>query len=239
MILRRVMAHFRKQEWTAIAIDFVIVVMGVFIGIQVANWNDERAERRAEAVFLAALSGDIESELRTTEDFLDSALATGQKLKEAVLLAQDGGADAALTREQCDAAWRSHILSGYFSFNGLLSVDTLIQSRGIDIISNPTLQLALINYQSQMSHRANSARLIAADVRNLVDEYPDIFPRRITEDDEFARPDCKLGAISASQEVRNKLLSNHGRQAGIIGSLRKQIELLEELAKMVAEERNR
>jgi hypothetical protein len=29
MILRRAIAHFRKQEWTAIAIDFVIVVAGV------------------------------------------------------------------------------------------------------------------------------------------------------------------------------------------------------------------
>ena len=45
MILRRVSAHFRKQEWTAIALDFVIVVAGVFIGLQVANWN---AVRQAE-----------------------------------------------------------------------------------------------------------------------------------------------------------------------------------------------
>jgi len=28
MILRRVIEHFRKQEWTAIAIDFLIVVVG-------------------------------------------------------------------------------------------------------------------------------------------------------------------------------------------------------------------
>ncbi len=35
MILRRVIGHFRQQEWAAIAIDFVIVVVGVFVGIQV------------------------------------------------------------------------------------------------------------------------------------------------------------------------------------------------------------
>ena len=33
MILRRIIAHFRKQEWTAIALDFVIVVVGVFVGL--------------------------------------------------------------------------------------------------------------------------------------------------------------------------------------------------------------
>ncbi|MCC6788995.1 MAG: hypothetical protein IT547_14270, partial [Hyphomonadaceae bacterium] len=45
MILRRVMEHLRKQEWTAIGIDFVIVVLGVFVGIQVSNWNEGRLER--------------------------------------------------------------------------------------------------------------------------------------------------------------------------------------------------
>ena len=42
MILRRVIQHFRNQEWTAIGIDFVIVVFGVVIGILVANWNENR-----------------------------------------------------------------------------------------------------------------------------------------------------------------------------------------------------
>jgi hypothetical protein len=40
MILRRVIAHFKKQEWTAIALDFLIVVAGVFVGLQVSNWNE-------------------------------------------------------------------------------------------------------------------------------------------------------------------------------------------------------
>ena len=45
MLLRRVIQHVRKQEWTAISIDFVIVVVGVFIGIQVSNWNQARVDR--------------------------------------------------------------------------------------------------------------------------------------------------------------------------------------------------
>lgn len=44
MLLRRVIQHVRKQEWTAIAIDFAIVVVGVFIGIQVSNWNQARVD---------------------------------------------------------------------------------------------------------------------------------------------------------------------------------------------------
>ncbi len=59
MILRRVIAHFRKQEWTAIALDFVIVVVGVFIGIQVSNWNGARADREREDAILTRLEADF------------------------------------------------------------------------------------------------------------------------------------------------------------------------------------
>lgn len=44
MLLRRVIEHVREQHWTAIGIDFAIVVVGVFVGIQVSNWNEMRRE---------------------------------------------------------------------------------------------------------------------------------------------------------------------------------------------------
>ncbi|WP_412067269.1 hypothetical protein [Rubrivirga sp. IMCC43871] len=59
MILRRITAHVQEQNWTAIAIDFVIVVVGVFIGIQVSNWNAERVERAREVSYLIALTEDF------------------------------------------------------------------------------------------------------------------------------------------------------------------------------------
>lgn len=72
MILRRVIAQFRKQEWTAIAIDFVIVVLGVFLGLQVSNWNAGRADRASERQYLGQLREDlrlIEGEVRAQIEF--------------------------------------------------------------------------------------------------------------------------------------------------------------------------
>lgn len=73
MLLRRVIEHVKAQNWTAVALDFVIVVVGVFIGIQVANWNDARAERgefelarerlRAEAAANLATLDSIDTEM--------------------------------------------------------------------------------------------------------------------------------------------------------------------------------
>lgn len=59
MLLRRLIEHFRNQQWTAVALDFVIVVVGVFVGLQVDNWNQERTDSQREAVYLAALKDDF------------------------------------------------------------------------------------------------------------------------------------------------------------------------------------
>jgi len=59
MILRRVIAHFRKQEWTAIALDFVIVVVGVFVGLQVNNWNEARVQQQTARVYIERIREDL------------------------------------------------------------------------------------------------------------------------------------------------------------------------------------
>ena len=60
MLLRRITKHVKEQNWFAVGIDFFIVVVGVFIGIQVANWNASQFERREEAAILQRLQSDFE-----------------------------------------------------------------------------------------------------------------------------------------------------------------------------------
>jgi len=67
MILRRVIDHFRKQEWTAIAIDFVIVVLGVFVGLQVSNWNAMRTDRIRAESYLQRIGSDLDSDIAAVE----------------------------------------------------------------------------------------------------------------------------------------------------------------------------
>ncbi|MEQ8935430.1 MAG: hypothetical protein RIE56_06535 [Amphiplicatus sp.] len=76
MILRRVIAHFRKQEWTAIALDFLIVVVGVFVGLQVSNWNETRSTARAREQIIQALVTDLRDAQEAQRGF-DNAISTG------------------------------------------------------------------------------------------------------------------------------------------------------------------
>ncbi|MGB7905435.1 MAG: hypothetical protein WCF43_12120 [Steroidobacteraceae bacterium] len=62
MNLSRLMEHVRKLEWTAIGIELVIVIVGVFIGMQVSNWNVEREARQRGALFAERLKADLREE---------------------------------------------------------------------------------------------------------------------------------------------------------------------------------
>ncbi len=63
MILRRLIDNIKRQAWTAIVIEFVIVVIGIFVGMQVNNWNAERASRALEETHLKQLAKDIRSDI--------------------------------------------------------------------------------------------------------------------------------------------------------------------------------
>src|SRR6476469_2523928 len=63
MILRRLIDNIKRQAWTAIVIEFVIVVIGIFVGMQVNNWNAERSNRALEETHLKQLAKDIRSDI--------------------------------------------------------------------------------------------------------------------------------------------------------------------------------
>jgi len=63
MILRSITKHVRDQNWFAVGIDFLIVVVGVFIGIQVANFNSARIEAARADSYLQRLHQDVSDDI--------------------------------------------------------------------------------------------------------------------------------------------------------------------------------
>jgi hypothetical protein len=68
MLLRRVIAHVRRQEWTAVFLDFLVIVVGIFVALQVQNWNETRKERIQEHTLLTRLHAETRTLLALTSD---------------------------------------------------------------------------------------------------------------------------------------------------------------------------
>jgi hypothetical protein len=64
MALRSLRDHLRQFDWFAAAIDLVIVIVGVFLGIQASNWNQARHDRGQGREFRAMLVDDLQANLQ-------------------------------------------------------------------------------------------------------------------------------------------------------------------------------
>ncbi len=153
MILRRVISHFRKQEWTAIALDFLIVVFGVFIGIQVANWNDARSERAAEKRYLIRLFADTQANIAELTGVIvlhDRRAAVLADLEHVLLNDGEALPDAVLQGTLC----RFFVQPGATLQQG--TYDELVASGALSILRDEELRILL---SRQQAAQAEAARL--------------------------------------------------------------------------------
>ena len=67
MLLRRLTEHLKQQNWTAVGIDFLIVVLGVFMGIQVQAWYEGQREQKLVRNYLHRLNEDFSLSIAGTE----------------------------------------------------------------------------------------------------------------------------------------------------------------------------
>lgn len=61
-LLGRVSHHLRTQNWTAVVIELIVVVFGVFLGFQLTAWNTDLANQRREAGILREIAADLEED---------------------------------------------------------------------------------------------------------------------------------------------------------------------------------
>lgn len=60
MILRRLAEAISGQNWFTVVLEILIVVIGIFIGLQVDDWNQVRKDRQEEIIYLNRLLSDLD-----------------------------------------------------------------------------------------------------------------------------------------------------------------------------------
>ena len=64
MFVKRLRQEAGKQNWFGVAVDLVILILGVFLGIQVNNWNQARLDRAEGKEYRDQIYLDLESNQR-------------------------------------------------------------------------------------------------------------------------------------------------------------------------------
>jgi hypothetical protein len=98
MILHSLATALRRQEWFTVVLEILIVVVGIFIGLQVDDWNQARQDRQLETRYLQRLQADLlEDSIRVDRGILLAKI----RMQQARLLI-DGIADPEVAARQPD-----------------------------------------------------------------------------------------------------------------------------------------
>ena len=217
MILRRITQHLKQQHWTGVFIELVIVILGVFIGLQVSNWNQARQDnqRRVEAISL--LQDEAMENVK--------ALRALMKINEETIAGDSIVARAVATGKlaEQDRPVFEKALSR-FEYSSTLPVRNsayraLEQSGDLALIHDRTLLVALSEFQSQVNWVDGQNRYFRMGYNSFAPYWrphvwhhrdPDSGKRYITYD---------LGALSADKQAASAVTEvdrMHAIQAGYI-----------------------
>lgn len=248
MILRRVIAHFRNQEWTAIALDFVIVVIGVFVGIQVSNWNEERRTRMVEHDLLNRLYEETQGllKLQAESQAALTMMVDVQLAINPVLFSQEPARPLGIY--ECEAIASSHILRR--PPDEIPTLDEMLATGRFEILKNETIRQQLSNFV--LVRERYRARYLegASDFFRLHSRHPDLITigRAPIEADYVGRwnflsgegfrwdLECDIEKMRASASFLNDYVDNLGRRRSLIESHQQQQEVLAALAATLAAE---
>lgn len=60
MLLRRFTQHVKEQNWFVVGLDVLVVITGIFLGMQVTEWNQSLKDQHLEQQYLQRLLNDAE-----------------------------------------------------------------------------------------------------------------------------------------------------------------------------------
>ena len=84
MVLRRLAENLRAQNWAAVSIELLIVIVGVYIGLQVNTWSEDRRDAQRREQIIGALVTNLSDSISVQKQMV-AEIETGLSLWEATV----------------------------------------------------------------------------------------------------------------------------------------------------------
>lgn len=205
MILRRLSEAIVKQNWSIVTVEVLVVVVGIFIGLQVDDWNQARKDGNDELRFLERLHNDL-----LLADQLSQRVRARRLERQGLLLdASDvlfGRADRdTLSEEECFSVASAN----FFNINiaDFPSMRELAGTGRMHIIQDAELRSALVHFEQVKGALTKiiEVQTIASEV--LSHSYPDLIQLRIRFDadldEAISESQCDTQGMRANQAFLN------------------------------------
>lgn len=177
--LRGVQQHLRDHNWVAAAVDAAIVVIGVFLGIEAANWNDSRKERLEERRYYAQLVEDLRTDQQTLRDAERASRLNDQAAEDSLQALETGVPNGTAPGH----------LAVQFQHAGFLKIpspekrtyDELISTGNIGLLRDQRAKADLANYYGQFSELRQWDELLREQQGRYWDATAGVLPRPVLQ----------------------------------------------------------
>lgn len=150
MIIGRLRKDLAQQDWTAIAVDVVVVIISILLAFQIDRWADELRSRSLEQDYLLRLKQDLETEIERMDqalDFAEDRIQAAKFLNHALNdLSIIINSPSKLPWALETATWRSYPQINAFVFGELQS------SGNLTLIHSESLRRNLTNHYTTLQH---------------------------------------------------------------------------------------
>ena len=162
MLLRRVTQHVKTQNWFAVFLDFLIVVVGVFIGIQVSNQNTLRGERAQLNEQLLSLQTEL---VKNQSHFEQYKNELQQQMNEVNALRALFKTDVSAAEPDLIHAQLLNIQRVKIFAPDMTAFDELAETGGIRRLAGTDIRTAIDQWQQALSlvHRNYNDSLVQRD----------------------------------------------------------------------------
>lgn len=142
MILRRFMKHVTDQNWFAVGLDVIVVIVGIYLGLQVQEWSNTRAERQEEQAYLI----NLESDFTTSKELANADLELSHRTVSSLTYILDAIAEqrSDLPQDKLDEAVYYGLYSVLKMEFQLNTLDEMIGSGKLALIRNNQLRNKLV-----------------------------------------------------------------------------------------------
>ena len=170
----------REQNWFAVAIDFVIVVVGVFLGIQAANWNDSRKERAEERRYYAQILDDLRADQQTLHDALQRAAKYDAAAEDTLRAIRSG-----IPHNSTPGRFAIDIHHAGFLYiprPSRRTYDELISTGNLGLLQNEAAKAAIADYYSSFDDLRQWDVLLRSQQDRYWEATSGVLPRRVLRD---------------------------------------------------------
>ncbi|MEZ5461647.1 hypothetical protein [Dokdonella sp.] len=162
MISKRAFAFFRQRDWSGMIFELLIVALGVLLGIQASNWNDDRLRHARQDEVLAQLGAELDQTIAEADQRIAFSVRMVDEIGVVI-----GAAETGQLNPEDDAKFRSglNLLDSWWKPAWRLgTIDELVSRGELDLIPDATLRAGLIAYRDTVGVIRGDIEMMVGDI---------------------------------------------------------------------------